>query len=262
MIRALWSSATGMTAQQTNLDVISNNIANVSTNGYKRSRADFQDLLYQTERLQGVRSENGTQVPTGIQIGHGTALASVNKVFMQGEYNQTENQFDLAIEGSGFFQVTMPSGDTAYTRAGSFKSDSEGRLVTADGFLLTPNITVPQATLSVSIEQDGTVSAQVQGQTAAQQLGTIDLATFANPSGLNAIGKSLFLETDASGTPVTGRAGQNGIGNLRQGYLEMSNVNIMQEMVNMIIAQRAYEANSKGIQAADEMLQIAASLRR
>jgi len=262
MIRALWSSATGMKAQQTNLDVISNNIANVSTNGYKRSRADFQDLIYQTERLQGVRSEDGTQVPTGIQIGHGTALASVGKVFMQGEYAQTENQLDLAIEGWGFFQVTLPSGDTAYTRAGAFKSDSDGRIVTSDGFLLTPNITIPQSTVRVSIEQDGTVSAQVQGQTAAQQLGTIELATFANPAGLNAVGKSLFLETDASGTPVTGRAGENGIGYLRQGYLEMSNVNIMQEMVNMIIAQRAYEANSKGIQAADEMLQIAANLRR
>ncbi len=262
MIRALWTAGTGMNVQQTNLDVIANNIANVNTNGFKRSKADFQDLMYQTLRLQGVKTEGGNQVPTGIQIGHGAMLSSVQKLFLQGDYMETQNELDIAIEGNGFLQVTLPSGDKAYTRAGSFKRDSEGKVVTSDGYLLYPNITIPQGTLKVSIEGDGTVSALVQGQAAPQTLGKIELALFPNPSGLKASGKCLFLETDASGTPTTGTPGQNGVGTLLQGFIEMSNVNVMQEMINLIVGQRAYEVNSKAIQAADEMLQMANNVRR
>jgi flagellar basal-body rod protein FlgG len=262
MIRALWTAGTGMNVHQANLDVVSNNIANVNTNGYKKSRADFQDLMYQTLRLQGVTSEGGNQIPTGIQIGHGAMLAAVQKVFLQGDYQMTGNELDLAIEGNGFFQITLPSGDKAYTRAGALKRNSEGRIVTSDGYPLEPNITIPQNTINVSIEADGTVSAQVQGQTTPQQIGTIELATFQNLAGLKAMGKSLFLETEASGTPVVGRPGENGMGTTLQGYIEMSNVNVMQEMINLIIGQRAYEINTKAIQAADEMLQMATSIRR
>ena len=250
-----------MMAQQVNLDVVANNMANVNTTGFKRDRADFQDLMYQALRLQGVTTEDGSQIPTGINIGHGTVLAAVQKLFTQGNYEQTENQLDLAIEGNGFLQVTLPSGDTAYTRAGTLKSDSQGRVVTSDGYLITPNLTIPQNTTNISIETDGTVSATVQGQSGPQQLGTIELATFSNPAGLRAMGKNLFLETDASGTPVTGKPGENGLGTVLQGYLESSNVSVVQEMVNMIVGQRAYEANSKSIQAADEMLRQANNLR-
>lgn len=262
MIRALWTSATGMVAQQVNLDVVANNIANVNTTGFKRDRADFQDLMYQTLRLQGVTTEGGNQVPTGINIGHGSALAAVHKLFSQGDYQRTENNLDVAIEGNGFFQITLPSGETAYTRSGSLKQDSQGRVVTADGYLLSPNLTVPQNATNISIETDGTVSVLVQGQLAPQQIGTIELATFPNPAGLKATGKSLFAETDASGTPITGKPGENGLGTVLQGYLEMSNVNVIQEMVNMIVGQRAYEVNSKAIQAADEMLREANNLKR
>lgn len=261
MIRALWTSATGMIAQQVNLDVVANNMANVNTAGFKRDRADFQDLMYQSLRLQGVTTEDGNQIPTGINIGHGAILAAVQKLFSQGNYQQTENQLDIAIEGNGFLQVTLPSGDTAYTRSGSLKSDSQGRVVTDDGYLITPNLTIPQNTTNISIETDGTVSVTVQGQQAPQQIGTIELATFANQAGLKAMGKNLFLETDASGTPVTGKPGENGVGTVLQGYLEGSNVNVVQEMVNMIVGQRAYEANSKSIQAADEMLRLANNLK-
>ncbi len=262
MIRSLWTAATGMTVQQKNLDVISNNIANVNTNGYKRSRADFQELMYQNIRLAGARTEQGNQVPTGIQIGHGALLASVQKTFMQGDYVQTQGDLDLAIEGIGFFQITLPTGDKAYTRAGAFKTDSDGRVVTADGYLLDPNITIPQDATKTSVEPDGTVSIITQGQSKPQQVGKIELATFTNPAGLSAIGKSLFIETDASGTPITGAPNQNGLGSIRQGYLEMSNVDIVQEMVALIIAERAYEANSKSIQTANDMLQMANNVRR
>ncbi|MBP1732049.1 MAG: flgG [Deltaproteobacteria bacterium] len=262
MIRALWTSASGMFVQQKTLDVISNNIANVNTAGFKRSRADFQDLMYHTLRMAGVRTQEGYQVPTGIQVGHGAVMASVQKLFMQGDYQHTEAELDCAIEGIGFFQVTLPTGDRAYTRGGGFKTDSEGRVVTADGYPLEPSITIPQDSTKVSIEADGTVSVLVQGQSRPQQVGRIELATFTNMAGLSAVGKSLFLETDASGTPITGNPLSNGLGSVRQGYLEMSNVNIVQEMVNMIVSQRAYEVSSKAIQAADEMLQIANNVRR
>lgn len=262
MIRALWTAGTGMNVQQMNLDVIANNIANVNTNGFKKSRADFQDLMYQTLRLQGARTEGGAMVPTGIQIGLGAMLSSVQKVFQQGDYQRTDNELDVAIEGNGFFQVNLPSGEKAYTRAGALKTDAEGKIVTSDGYTIEPSLTIPARTTSISIENDGSVSVQIQGQTAPQSLGRIELATFINPTGLRAIGKNLFMETDASGTPTTGNPGQNGIGTVLQGFLEMSNVNVMQEMINMIIGQRAYEVNSKAIQAADEMLQMSNNLRR
>jgi flagellar basal-body rod protein FlgG len=262
MIRALWTAGTGMNVQQVNLDVIANNIANVNTNGFKRSRADFQDLMYQTLRLQGTKSEGGNQVPTGIQIGHGAKLAAVQKVFMQGDFQETQNELDIAVEGSGFLQVVMATGEKAYTRAGSLKRDSDGRIVTSDGYPLEPSITVPNNTTAVSIKSDGTVLAKISSQTDPQQIGKIELANFPNPTGLKATGKSLFMETDASGAPTTSKPGENGLGTLLQGYLEMSNVNIMQEMVNLIVGQRAYEVNSKAIQAADEMLQMANNIKR
>lgn len=201
-------------------------------------------------------------VPTGIQIGLGAMLSSVQKVFQQGDYQRTDNELDVAIEGNGFFQVNLPSGEKAYTRAGALKTDAEGKIVTSDGYTIEPSLTIPARTTSISIENDGSVSVQIQGQTAPQSLGRIELATFINPTGLRAIGKNLFMETDASGTPTTGNPGQNGIGTVLQGFLEMSNVNVMQEMINMIIGQRAYEVNSKAIQAADEMLQMSNNLRR
>ena len=262
MIRALWTSGTGMNVQQVNLDVIANNIANVNTVGYKKSRADFQDLIYQTIRLQGTKNDAGNQIPTGIQIGHGAMLSAVQKVFIQGDFQQTDNETDIAIEGSGFMQITMPDGTLAYTRAGALKKDSEGRLCTSDGYLITPNITIPNNTVKTAVGADGTVSVQTQGQSALQQIGKIELAGFPNATGLTAIGKSLFQQTDASGAPVLGQPGTNGMGTLLQGFLEMSNVNIMQEMINLIIGQRAYEVNSKAIQAADEMLQMANNVRR
>jgi flagellar basal-body rod protein FlgG len=262
MLRALWTAGTGMSVQQVNLDVIANNIANVNTNGYKKSRADFQDLMYQTLRLQGAKNEGGNQIPTGIQIGHGAMLAAVQKVFAQGDFQQTENETDLSIEGTGFIQVTMPDGTLAYTRAGSLKKDAEGRLCTSDGYLVTPNITIPNNTIKLSIGTDGIVSVQTQGTSALQQIGKIELAAFPNTTGLKALGKSLYQETDASGSPTLGQPGTNGMGTLLQGFLEMSNVNVMQEMIGLIIGQRAYEANSKAIQAADEMLQLSNNLRR
>jgi flagellar basal-body rod protein FlgG len=262
MIGALWTSGTGMNVQQTNLDVIANNIANANTTGFKKSRADFQDLMYQTMRLQGVRTESGNQVPTGVQIGHGASLSAVQKVFLQGDFQQTSNELDIAIEGNGFIQISLPSGDKAYTRAGALKRDSEGRICTSDGYLIEPNVTIPQTATKVSIEADGTISALIEGQSKPQQIGKIDLYTFPNLTGLNAMGKSLFRETEASGAAIAGKAGENGFGTILQGYLEMSNVNIMQEMINLIVGQRAYEVNTKAIQAADEMLQMANNVKR
>lgn len=262
MIRALWTAATGMNVQQINLDVVANNIANVNTHGFKKSRADFQDLMYQTLRLQGVRTEGGNQIPTGIQIGHGARLASVQKIFTQGDLQETQNELDLAIQGNGFFQVILPNGERAYTRAGTFKKDAEGRIVTSDGYLLEPTITIPQNAVQISIEADGTVSVIVQGGRTPQQIGTIEIAVFPNPAGLKAIGRCLFAETDSSGAPITGKPGDSGFGTILQGYVELSNVNVLQEMINLIISQRAYEVNSKAVQAADEMLQMANNVRR
>ena len=263
MIRALWTSATGMQSQQTSIDVIANNLANVNTTGYKRSRTDFQDLLYQTMRAPGTdTSQAGTQVPTGIQIGHGVKTVAVSKLFSQGDYNQTGNQLDLAVEGDGFFQIQMPSGETAYSRDGTFKLDNTGQVVTSDGYALLPGITVPENALGVTVGPDGGVNATLPNQAAPVNVGNIQLASFVNPAGLNAIGRNLFLESGSSGAAVVGTPGSDGVGTIQQGYLEMSNVNMVEEMVNMITSQRAYEVSSKSIKTADEMLQLVANLKR
>ena len=262
MIRSLWSAATGMQAQTLNIDVISNNLANVGTSGFKKSRADFQDLLYQTLRSPGVSSSADTQVPTGIQVGHGVRPAATQKMFSQGEFNHTQNKLDMAIEGSGFFQIIQPNGQIAYSRAGTFKLDSEGRMVTSDGFPMEPEVTIPADAAAISIGTDGTVSVLLAGDNQPSTVGNIELAQFVNPTGLKSIGRNLFIPSASSGDATTGTPGIDGYGTIAQGYLEMSNVSIVDEMVNMIVAQRAYETNSKTIQASDEMLQTATSLRR
>jgi flagellar basal-body rod protein FlgG len=262
MIRSMWSAASGMQAQSVNIDVIANNIANVTTTGFKRSRAEFQDLLYETMRPPGSSSSENTQVPTGIQIGHGTRPVAVSKNFSEGEMQMTKNELDLAIEGDGFFQIIQPSGDTAYSRAGAFKLDKEGRVVNPDGFLLEPAITIPTDAISVSVGMDGTVSVLQAGNTSPREIGTIQLARFVNPAGLQSIGKNLYLPTDGSGQAIDGTAGTANFGTIAQGFLEMSNVSVVDEMVNMITAQRAYETNSKVVQASDDMLQTANNLKR
>jgi len=262
MIRSLWSASTGMQAQTLNIDVISNNLANVGTSGFKKSRADFQDLLYQTLRSPGVSSSADTQVPTGIQVGHGVRPSATQKMFTQGEFSNTQNELDLAIEGGGFFQVIQPSGETGYTRAGTFKLDSEGRMVTSDGFPLEPEVTIPADTVSISIGTDGTVSVLLAGDNQPAEIGNIDLAQFINPAGLKSIGRNLYVPTAASGDASTGVPGELGFGTLAQGYLELSNVSVVDEMVNMIVAQRAYETNSKTIQTSDQMLETATNLKR
>ncbi len=260
MIRALWTAATGMEAQQLNMDVIANNLANINTTGFKKSRADFQDLLYQSSRAVGAPAANGSEVPTGIQVGLGTRTAAVQKIFTVGELLHTGNELDLAIEGPGFFQVQQPDGETAFTRAGSFKKDGTGRLVTSDGYPLFPEIVIPENATSITVLEDGTVAAFLDGDQAGTQLGAIELAMFGNSAGLHSLGRNLYRETPASGAPATGAPGELGLGTLTQGFLEGSNVNIMEEMVNMIAGQRAYEVNSKAIKTADEMLQMTNNL--
>jgi flagellar basal-body rod protein FlgG len=262
MIRSLWTAASGMQTQTTNIDVIANNLSNVNTAGFKRSRAEFQDLLYETMRPPGVTSSDGSQVPTGIQIGHGCRTVATHKLFIQGDFQHTQNELDMAIEGQGFFQIIQPNGEIAYSRAGNFKIDSEGRIVTADGYLMEPEITVPNDTIALSISTDGTVSVLQAGQAEPTDVGAIQLAHFVNPAGLNSIGRSLYMRTEASGDAITGTPGEEGYGTIAQGYLEMSNVSVVDEMVNMITAQRAYEINSKAIQAADDMLQTANNIKR
>jgi len=262
MLRTLWIAASGMEAQTLNIDVIANNLANVNTAGFKRSRADFQDLLYETLRQPGVASSQETQVPTGIQLGQGTRPVAVQKIFLQGDYQHTQNELDIAIEGDGFFQILQPNGEVAYTRAGAFKLDSDGKIVNSDGFQIEPELTIPSDTIAVSIGTDGTVSVLQAGESTPAELGTIQLARFINPAGLKSIGRNLFLPTSSSGDVITGTAGETGFGTIAQGYLEMSNVSVVDEMVNMIVAQRAYEINSKAIQTADDMLQIANNVKR
>jgi flagellar basal-body rod protein FlgG len=262
MIRALWTAASGMQAQQLNMDVVSNNIANVNTAGFKKSRADFQDLMYQNVKTTGAPNTNATTIPTGIQVGLGVKPAAVSKIFTAGSITQTGNDLDIAIQGDGFFQVQQSDGSTAYTRAGSLKKDGQGRVVTSDGQPILPEILVPANATKVTVGSDGTVSVQQAGQTAPTTIGTIQLAGFPNPSGLSSIGGNLVRPSDSSGAATTGTAGQNGLGSLNQGYLEMSNVSVVEEMVNMIVGQRAYEINSKAVQASDEMLQQAAGLKR
>jgi len=262
MIRALYTAATGMEAQQTNIDVIANNLANVNTSGFKRSRADFQDLLYQTYRQPGSASSDSTIVPTGIQVGLGVRPAAVQKLFTEGDMQMTGNELDVAIEGKGFFQIMQPNGEKAYSRAGSFKMDAEGKIVNSDGYALEPAITVPSDTTRVSIGVDGKVSVVQAGQANSTVVGSIELASFPNPAGLNSIGRNLMLPTDASGAPQTGVPGQGGLGTVAQGTVEMSNVDAVEEMVGMITAQRAYEINSKVIQSADEMLRMANNVKQ
>ncbi len=262
MIRSLWTSATGMQAQALNLDVIANNLANVNTAGFKKSRAEFQDLLYETLRPAGTASSQDTQVPAGIQIGHGTRPSTVLKIFSQGNMENTKNELDLAIEGDGFFQIILPNGETAYTRDGSFKLDSDGRIVNSDGFALEPEISIPSDALSISVGIDGTVSVLQAGDSTPSEIGTIELARFVNPAGLISTGRNLYITSEASGDEMTGTPGEDGLGSIAQGFLEMSNVSVVDEMVSMITAQRAYEVNSKSIQTADEMLQMANNLKR
>ena len=262
MMRGLWSAASGMSAQQTNIDVIANNLANVNTTGFKAARADFQDLLYQTMQAAGTTAAEGAQVPTGIQVGLGTRCAAVQKMFSPGDLKQTGNPLDLAIEGDGFFSVLTPDGGTAYTRDGSLKLDGTGRLVTSEGCAVQPEISIPPEAESITIGRDGTVSVTMPGQSEPQDLGQIALAKFLNPAGLSSIGHNLFLATAASGEAVAGTGGSKGFGSISQRTLEMSNVRIIDEMVSLIVAQRAYEVSSKAIQASDEMLQMANNLRR
>ncbi len=262
MMRALWSAATGMLAKQLNMDVIANNLANLNTCGFKRSRVDFQDLMYQNLRTSGSTVAEGARVPAGIEVGLGTRPAAIQRIFSQGDFIQTEGSLDLVIEGDGFFQVLLPDGSVAYTRDGAFKKDSEGRIVTSDGFPVEPEITIPPEAVDLSIGTDGTVSAILAGESEPQDLGKIELAKFVNPAGLSAMGRNLFTATAASGQPVVGTPGLEGFGTISQGFLEMSNVKVIEEMVNMIIAQRAYEVNSKAIQTSDEMLSIANNLKR
>jgi flagellar basal-body rod protein FlgG len=251
-----------MNTQTQNMNVISNNLANVNTTGFKKSRADFQDLMYQTVQNPGSPSTSAAQIPVGIQFGMGSKLAAVSKQFTPGDFSNTGNALDIAIEGDGFFQIQMPDGSTAYSRAGAFKMDSNGRVVTSDGFPMLPEIVIPANSTKITIGSDGTVSAVQSGQTTASTVGNIQLANFTNPSGLSSIGKNLYQQTDASGNATTGTPGQTGLGTISQGFLEMSNVNLAEEMVNMIIGQRAYEANSKAITTSDEMLQNANNLKR
>lgn len=261
-MRALWTAATGMQAQQLTLDVIANNLANVQTAGFKRSRVDFQDLVYESAPVPGTASAQGREIPSGFQIGHGARAVATQRLFIGGDLQQTGNPLDLAIEGDGFFQVVQPSGDIAYTRAGTFKKDSQGRLVTTEGFPVEPEITIPADALSVTIGMDGTVSVTQPGVAQPQEIGTIELARFVNPAGLQSIGRNLFLPTQASGDPTPGTPGQEGLGTLLQGFVEMSNVNVVEEMVNLIVGQRAYEINSRAIRTADEMMQTANNLVR
>ncbi len=263
MIRALYSAASGMTAQQLNVDNIANNLANANTAGYKMRRAQFQDLLYQNMVQPGASAGQQTTVPTGLQLGLGTRAASNEIIFSQGTFAATNNPLDLVIQGNGFFQVRRPTGETAYTRAGTFHLDKEGSLVTSDGDALEPQITIPPGAQSITIAPDGTVSFTQQGQTSAQRAGQIQLAGFQNPAGLNSLGRSLYLPTDASGEPVVANpGGQEGLGSLMQGYTEQSNVNIVEEFINLISAQRAYEANSKVVKAADDMYSQVNNLTR
>jgi len=253
---ALWIAKTGLDAQQTRMAVVSNNLANVNTTGFKRGRASFEDLLYQTVRQPGASSSQNSELPSGLMLGTGVRVVSTEKEFGQGNLVQTGNPLDVAIQGRGFFEILMPDGSLAYTRDGSFEMNSQGQLVTSSGYELQPGITVPAETQSVTIGSDGTVTAQVAGSSTPQQLGTVQLSDFLNPLGLQPIGENLFKETLSSGTPQQGTPGLTGLGTLVQNSLESSNVNVVEELVNMIETQRSYEMNSKAISTVDQMLQF------
>ena len=255
MIRSLWISKTGMEGQQTKLDAIANNLANVATNGYKRSGVVFEDLMYQNLRQTGAATSEQSQLPAGLQIGLGVRAAATTRNFSQGTLAQTSGQFDVAIEGSGFFQVQLPDGTTGYTRDGAFQLNSNGQMVTSAGYTVQPGITIPAAARNVTVAKDGTVSVTLQGQPQPQTVGQLQIATFVNPGGLDPLGGNLFAESASSGTANAGAPGTNGHGSLRQGFVEGSNVNVVEELVSMIATQRAYEMNSKSIQTSDQMLQ-------
>lgn len=254
MIRSLWIAKTGLDAQQTNLDVISHNLANVSTNGYKRQRAVFEDLLYQNMRQPGAQSTQQTQVPSGLMLGVGVRTVATEHIHAQGSLQRSENPLDIAINGQGFFQIQMPDGTTAYTRDGAFQRDSAGQIVTSSGYQLSPPITIPQDALSITISRDGIVSVTQPGNTAATQVGNIQLASFINNGGLQSVGENLYVETASSGAPTPNEPGTNGSGLLNQGMVETSNVNVAEELVTMIQTQRAYELNSKAVTTSDAML--------
>lgn len=254
MIRSLWIARTGLDAQQTSLDVIANNLANVSTNGFKRARAVFEDLLYQTIRQPGAQSSQSTQIPSGLQFGTGVQPISTARIHTQGSLQQTGNDLDVAINGAGFIQILLPDGTTAYTRDGSLQKDNQGQLVTSNGYPVQPNITIPADALTVTISTDGVVSVTQPGSSAVTQVGTMQVATFINVGGLQSIGENLFLETASSGAPTPSTPGSNGAGFLNQRYVETSNVNVAEELVSMIQTQRAYELNSKVVSTSDQML--------
>jgi len=262
MMRSLWTASTGMDAQQFRIDVIAHNLANVNTAGFKKTRADYQDLLYQEMRSPGASSSPSTIVPTGIQVGQGVKVVSTSKLFSQGNYQQTQNPLDATIEGKGFFQITLPSGDIGYTRDGAFKVDNSGNMVNSDGYLMEPQVTLPSDTIDITISSDGIVSVTQPSTTTPTQVGNIELANFINPAGLKATGKNMYLETEASGNPTTSVPGESGTGTIAQGFIEMSNVSVVEEMVNMITSQRAYELNSKAIQTSDDMLRTINGLKR
>lgn len=261
MIRSLWTSAAGMAAQKLNMDVIANNLANVNTGGFKKSRPDFVDLLYQTLRAPGAETSSGGQIPTGIQVGMGTKPVSVQKIFSQGDYVQTKNPLDIAIDGKGFFKI-LSNGEELYMRAGAFKMDKDGYLVTSEGDRLQPEFSIPPETVTFTIDSGGMMEAMGSDATTPLATGQLTLHSFANEAGLLSIGGNKFRPTESSGAPVEGNPGVDGMGTVTQGYLEMSNVDVVEEMVNMITGQRAYEICSKSIRAADEMLQIANNIKR
>jgi len=262
MIKAMRTAATGMIAQQLNVDNIANNLANVNTTGFKKSKVEFQDVLYQNMRKAGSATSLGTQQPTELSVGYGTKAVATNRQFTEGDLMPTGNPLDMAIAGDGFFQVQYPDGTTVYTRDGAFKTSADGTIVTSEGYRLLPEITIPEDATSLSIGNDGTIEVMQVGTDTPSQIGQIELARFVNPSGLSAIGHNLLVQTGASGDPLVDVPTQGGLGQIDQGYLEMSNVKVVDEMVNMIVAQRAYEMNSKAIQTADDMAQIANNLKR
>lgn len=262
MSRALYTAATGMIAQQMNVDNIANNLANVNTTGYKKSKLEFQDLLYQQLRLAGATQAEGAQVPVELQIGYGTRPVATQRIFSQGTVISTNNPLDVSIDGDGFLQVSLPDGTTAYTRDGALKKSAEGTIVTSDGYILEPQVTVPNDATAINISSNGEVSVKVPGDSALQNVGQLELARFVNPAGLKSMGRNLFLETEASGLAQNGQPDSEGYGKLSQGFLELSNVEVVDEMVNMIVAQRAYEINSRAIQTSEEMLANANSLKR
>lgn len=262
MLKALYTASTGMLAQQTQIDTTSNNIANVNTIGYRKQRAEFADLMYQVSEYAGTATSSTTNSPTGIEVGLGVRPTAVTKIFSQGNFQETGNNLDMAITGNGFFQIELPDGQLAFTRNGAFKINQDGQVVNSDGYKLIPEVVLPEDTTDISIGADGIVSVIQAGATESQQLAQIELANFINPAGLHGLGDNLLLNTDASGDPIVSTPGLNGIGNVRQGFVELSNVQLVVELTDLITGQRAYEANSKAITTSDEMLQTVNGLKR